>query len=254
MKRYAWVAMLLMPLLSGCVTETVGQPQMDAERRQDLARVRTALGADYYQRKQYAVALQELAKAMEADSGYSPAYNVRALVHIALLDDKEAEDDFRRAVDLDPRNSDAHDNYGWFLCDRGREREGIAQHLLAAKDPLYSGQASAYMHAGECSMKISQLDKAELYFERAQILQPDLARVYFDMAQLSYATGDFLTARDRFNTFRKVVKDNLSAEQLFMGVRIEYKLGDRRAAEGLAARLRATFPASREAQSLGQIR
>jgi type IV pilus assembly protein PilF len=243
-----------MPLLSGCVTQTVGAPDMDASRREELARARTALGVDYYQRKQYRVALQELELAMQADPDYSPAYNVRALVHIALLEDKEAENDFRHSLDLDSKNSDAHDNYGWFLCQRGREREGITQHLMAAKDPLYSGQASAYMRAGECSMKISQLTNAERYFEKAQILQPDLAQVYFDMSELSYVTGDFLTARMRFMTFRKVARDQLSAEHLLLGVRIEHKLGNASAEAALAARLRKTYPDSREAQSLGMIR
>jgi type IV pilus assembly protein PilF len=254
MKRYAWFVFLLVPLLSGCVTETVGQPDMNADRRTELARARTALGADYYQRKQYAVALEQLDLAMQADPGYSPAYGVRALVHIALLEDKEAEDDFKRSLDLDAKNSETHDNYGWFLCQRGRERAGIAQHLAAAKDPLYSGQAAAYMRAGECAMKIGDLTNSELYFEKAQILQPELAQVSFDMAQLSYITGDYITARTKFAAFRKAVNDRLSAEHLLLGVRIEHKLGDRGAEAALAARLRRSYPDSREAQSLGQIR
>lgn len=254
MKRYAWVMFLLLPLLSGCVTETAGQPDMTSDRRTELARARTALGADYYQRRQYATALGQLELAMQADSDYSPAYSVRALVHIALLEDKEAESDFRRSLDLDPKNSEAHDNYGYFLCQRGREREGIAQYLMAAKDPLYSGQAGAYMRAGECGMNIGDLTNSEVYFERAQILNPDLAQVKFDLAQLSYTTGDYVTARARFTAFQNAVHDRLSAEQLLLGVRIEHKLGNRGAEAALAARLRAQFPASREAQSLEQVR
>ena len=254
MKRYAWFIFLLLPALSGCVTETVGQPEMNADRRTELARARTALGADYYQRKQYAVALQQLELAMQADAGYSPAYSVRALVHIALLEDKEAESDFRRAIDLDAKNSEAHDNYGYFLCQRGRERDGIAQYLLAAKDPLYSEQASAYVRAGECGMNIGDLANSELYFERAQILRPDLPQVKFDLAQMSYATGDYATARARFAAFRTAVNDQLNADQLLLGVRIEHKLGNRSAEAALAARLRAKYPASREAKSLEQIR
>lgn len=254
MKRYAWIILLLVPVLSGCVTETAGQPEMNADRRTELAKVRTALAADYYQRRQYATALEQLALAMQADSGYSPAYSVRALVHVSLLEDKEAESDFKRSLDLDSKNSEAHDNYGWFLCQRGRERDGIAQYLMAAKDPLYSGQAAAYVRAGECGMNIGDLTNAELYFERAQILQPDLAQVKFDMAQLSYATGDYVTARARFMAFRTAMNDQLSAEHLLLGVRIEHKLGNRSAEAALASRLRTKFPASREAQSLGQLR
>ena len=43
MKRFAWFVFLLAPVLSGCVTETVGAPQMDATRLRDLAKARVAL-------------------------------------------------------------------------------------------------------------------------------------------------------------------------------------------------------------------
>jgi type IV pilus assembly protein PilF len=254
MKRFAWLVFLLVPVLSGCVTETVGAPQMDATRLRELAKARVALAADYYQRKQYAVSLEELALATRADPDYSPAYSMRALVHVALLEDQDAERDFRHSLELDPGNSEAHDNYGWFLCERGREADGVKQHLLAAKDPLYPQQGAAYMRAGECAIRANQLANAELYLEKAQILQPDLAQVYFDQAGLSYITGDYFTAENRFNTFRKAVHDQLSAENLLLGVRIERKLGNRRAEAALANRLRSNFPDSREAQSLDQIR
>lgn len=254
MKRLAWLALLLVTALTGCVTETAGETQMTPSRLRDLAKARTALAADYYQRKQYAVSLEELALAMQADPDYSPAYSMRALVHVALLEDRDAERDFRRSLDLDPKNSEAHDNYGWFLCERGRQAEGVKQHLMAAKDPLYPQQGAAYMRAGECAIRANQLGNAEVYLEKAQILQPDLAQVYFDLAGLSYITGDYLTAENRFNTFRKAVHDQLSAEHLLLGVRIEHKLGNRRAEATLANRLRTKFPDSREAKSLDQIR
>ncbi len=254
MTRRMLFIFLLLPVLSGCVTETVGETQMNADRLRELAKARTAVAADYYQRKQYAFALEQLALAMQADSGYSPAYGVRALVHVALLEDKEAESDFRRSLDLDPKNSEARDNYGWFLCQRGRENEGITQHLMAAKDPLYEGQGSAYVNAGECAMKASRLADAQLYFEKAQILQPDLARVHFDRAQLSYTTGDYPTARTELAAFRNAVHDRLSAEHLLLGARIEHKLGNRSGEAAFAARLRKNFPDSRETKSLEQIR
>lgn len=255
MKRLAWfVFLLVVPALSGCVTETVGGREMTPDRLRQLAKARTALAADYYQRKQYAVSLEELALAMRADPDYSPAYSMRALVHVALLEDGDAERDFQRSLDLDPKNSEAHDNYGWFLCERGRQAEGVKQHLLAAKDPLYPQQGAAYMRAGECAIRANQLGKGEVYLEKAQILQPNLAQVYFDLAGLSFITGDYQTAESRFNTFRKAVRDQLAAEHLLLGVRIENKLGNRRAEADLANRLRANFPDSREAKSLDQIR
>lgn len=254
MKKLMLFLFLAVPLLAGCVTETVGQPEMTPDRLKELARARTALAADYYGRRQYAVALQEVDMALRADSGYSPAYNMRALLHVALLEDKEAEDDFKRSLSLDSGNSEAHDNYGWFLCQRGREQDGIQQHLLAAKDPLYPGQARAYVNAATCAIKVNRLQDAQLYLDKARILQPDLPDTYFEMADLAYTMGDLPTARSNFQMFVKAVHNQLSAENLLLGVRIEHRLGNSGAQAAYAARLRQEYPDSREAQSLGQIR
>ena len=70
--------------------------------------------------RQYKIALDELRKAIMADSGYGPAYNVYGLVYMDLAEDKLAEENFRRAIELNPNNSDARTNFGWFLCTRGR--------------------------------------------------------------------------------------------------------------------------------------
>lgn len=250
-----WLATILaVSSLAGCASNSGGTPSMDPERARTLAKVRTELAADYYGRKQYAIALEELGKAMRADSQYAPAYNLRALIHMALLEDSEAEADFRHSLGLESGNPETHNNYGWFLCQHAREREGIQHLLTAAKDPLYATPATAYLNAGICSKKIGQLQDAETYLQRAMILQPDLVAALAEMADLAYAAGDYPRAKSNFMRYEKAMGGRLSAENLFLAVRIEHKLGYRSTEAAYATRLRKEFPDSREAIMLGQIR
>lgn len=250
-----WLAILLAVCgLAGCVSESGNPASLDPERAQALAKIRTELGATYYAQAKYAIALEELAKAVRADPKYAPAYNVRGLVHMTLLEDGEAESDFRRSLELDPDNSETHNNFGWFLCQRGRDRDSVKHFLIAAKDPLYATPGKAYLNAGICSKKAGQLQDAGMYLQRALILQPDAPRVLAELADLAFINGDYPDAKSNFARFEKAASGRLMAEDLLLAVRIEHKLGNRDAESAYAARLKKEFPDSREAVILGQIR
>ena len=100
-----WVAVLV----AGCAgthnsaQQASGSPEARAASEDNpSARLHTELGAGYYARGQYAVALQELRKALASDSAYAPAYSILGLVHAELGEDKQAEASFQRAVELSP--------------------------------------------------------------------------------------------------------------------------------------------------------
>jgi type IV pilus assembly protein PilF len=140
--------------LAGCA----GQPaehgsgaagtQAESESLQ-RARAFTDLAAAYYARAQYKVALDELRKAISADDRYGPAYNVYGLIYMDLDEDKLAEDNFRHAIDLNHKDSEAHNNFGWFLCTRGRYKEGLEQFSAALSNPLYTTPEQAMTNAGQ---------------------------------------------------------------------------------------------------------
>jgi len=148
--------MLLVTLLRVCATSR--EPD---ERAHNIAKIHTELAAAYFERKQYAVALQEIGVAMQADASYAPIYNVSGLIRMALREDEQAEADFRRGLKLDPDSSETHNNFGWFLCQRGHERESIQQFLSALKNPLYATPETAYANAGICARKVGDLQAAE---------------------------------------------------------------------------------------------
>ena len=247
MKSYA--VMLLLLLVAGC-TSSGGkgadsqQPTVDTKAS---ARIHTELAAVYYGQLQYGLALDELKYALSMDSSYAPAYGVRGLVYMSLLEDKKAEEDFERSLDLDGSDSGTRNNYGWFLCQRGREKESMAQFMEAIKNPLYATPEKAYLNAGICAKKFGKISEAEIYLRKAITLQPRMTEALLGMAELSFSKADYAGAKSYFLRLSRLGAD-LSAGDLLLAARVERKLGDRNAEASYKLQLRKRFPDSRETQ------
>lgn len=245
---------LLVSLLSACASPgggSEGTPQGDTTHAQKIARIHTELAGMYYDRAQYGVALQEVAVALKSDSSFPQAYNVRALVRMALHEDDKADEDFQHSLRLDSANSETHNNYGWFLCQSGHMKESFKQFQDALNNPLYSTPEMAYANLGLCSRKAGLTKEAESNLQRALVLRPDMANALYGLADLNYGKGDFVAAKSYFNRFSQGTPE-LNAEQLWLGVRISRKVRDYDSEASYALQLRKNYPDSREAQLMSQ--
>ena len=241
---FSWV------VLAGCGTPS-GREQGTPEQLNLLAsaKIHTELAGEYYGLAKMGIALGEIDIALQADRNYAPAYYMRGLIHMALHEDVEAENDFRQSLHLDKADPKAHYNYGWFLCQRGREKESIPYFLAALKNPLYETPELAYLNAGRCSGKTGNNKDAEEFLRLALQVRPGFPQALLAMAELNFANGDYVSARKYFAKFSEK-PETLTAEQLWLGVRIERKMGDRNAEDSYGMQLRKRFPDARETQLL----
>lgn len=235
--------MLLSGLLTACaqapVASSASAPEVNDAVSQ-RAQTHTELAAHYYTRGQYAVALGELRIALAADSRYAPAHNMLGLVHAELKELPQAEASFRRAIELTPNYSDVRNNYGHFLCQRGRYDEGLAQFDAALRNPLYASPAVALANAGICSTAKGDLARAGDYLQRALAHAPNQPIALRAQAELDFLRGHTLAARNALIKLAELTE--LDAAALWLGVRIERKLGDRAAEASFGAQLRRRFP------------
>jgi type IV pilus assembly protein PilF len=242
----------LVLLLAGCASQgggSAGTPTETTTHAQAVAKIHTELAASYFERAQYGIALQEIDIALTSESGYAPAFNVRGLIRMALREDQQAEEDFRRSLQLDGKDPNAHNNYGWFLCQRGRESEAVVQFMEALKNPLYATPETAYVNAGVCSKKIGKLKEADEYLQRALVRRSNMPEALFNLADVSFISHDYAGARSYFLRFLQNSPE-LTAEQLWLAVRIERRIGSKNSEESYALQLRKRFPDARETQLL----
>ncbi len=222
-----------------------GQSTGDARNR---AKIHAELGGMYFQSGHMAAALDELGIAIRADSSFIPAYSVRGLVYTQLKEYGKAEDDFRYALNLAPNDPEVNNNYGWYLCETGKERQSIAYFLQALKNPLYETPERAYTNAGTCALKAGDIQGAESYLLNALRFSRDGgAAPRLQLAQLFYQRGINEEARIYLNEALKLIEPP-TPEALWLGVRIERKLGNRAGESGYAAQLRSRYPTSAEYQ------
>lgn len=212
------------------------------------AKIHTELGSMYFQVGNPGVALDELRIALESDSSYFPAYSVRGLVHASLKEYAKADDDFRRALDIAPNDPDVNNNYGWYLCETGKERQSIAYFLNALKSPLYETPDRAYTNAGTCAFKAGDLDGAQNYLLKALQLSRDGAmNARLQLAKVFYRRGVLEEARVYLNDALKIMEPP-TADALWFGLKLERKMGNRAAEGGYASQLRGRYPTSPEYQ------
>ncbi len=248
-KCLPWLTLLL---LSACVSSSPNSPPLAkpdaATQAKDSARVHTELASGYYSRAQHGVALEELNEAIHLDATYGPAYNMMGLVYMELREDALAIKNFEQALRLNANDSDANNNYGWFLCNRGQEVNSIKYFLAALKNPLYTTPERSYLNAGVCARKMGDETGAEEYLRKAIRLAPDLQQALYNLADIHYKRNNLAESRAYMGRLMQSAAPN--SEYLWLGVRVERKLGNRDAERGYAEQLRRRFPNTPETQAL----
>jgi type IV pilus assembly protein PilF len=248
---------ILIALLAGCASQTqnpdpihdTGAPlKGEAADRRNRARLHTELASLYYTNGNMAIALEELRAATASDANYGPAHGMYGVVYMRLNETTKAGESFERALRLAPNDPDINHNYGWYLCQTGREEASIKHFTQALRNPLYPSPWRSYAAAGVCTMKLNQLKEAEGYFERALKLEPDEPSSLLQLGQIRYKQGNVGEARKLVGRYNKVATP--SAESLWLAVRIERRLGDRLQEQAYANQLRRRYPTSPEYQAL----
>jgi len=253
--RRAVLGMTLMALLAACSTPQPEGPKVESSTMtggthdpRNRARVRTELAALYYQRGNMNVALEELRLAVEADSSYATAHGMFGLVYMELKENTLAQASFERALGLAPEDPDINHNYGWFLCQTGREPAATEYFDRALRNPLYATPARTHTAAGTCALRRGDLKSADASLQKALAIDPNQPAALLQLAQVRYRQGRFDEARKLLARYTNLVEPN--AESLWLALRVERRLGQRTTELSYANQLRRRFPASREAQAL----
>lgn len=250
MKKIALTIMLyfLCLGLNGCNQTTDPESTRPATGTNDIAQANLNLGIAYLRTGEYEKALEKLEKARQADDEYPPIYNALGVLYQQLGNKVKAEKFFLQALKLNGSDPSTLNNYGQFLCRESRFDEAEAAFLKAANNPLYATPEIAYSNAGSCAMNQGKLDIAETYFRDALQKNPRVAIALLQMAEISYDTNNYLSARGYMQRYLEISAH--TAKSLWLGIQIENELGDKNTLSSYKLLLKNKFPDSKEAGML----
>jgi len=214
------------------------------------AKMHTELGSLYFQDGNLIVALEELTMATSIDPGYAQAYSTRGLVLYYIKELDSAEKDFKKALELDSKDPEINNNFGWFLCQIGKEKESITYFQRAFNNPLYQTPETAFLNAGMCYIKMGELALAEDYVGKNLRFNRENPKALFQLAVISYKRGNYDAAKKRL--LDVVQLTDPSAETLWLFIKVSRRLGENEAESSYTAQLRRKFPDSPEYTELLQ--
>lgn len=245
MKLTAIIALSV--VLGGCSSLLKDQDAQEEQR----VNVYTQLGIGYMNQNRLASALEALEDALYIKPEDSPANHAMALLKIRLGEPDEARTHFGRALETDPRNVAARNDFGSFLCNQGDWVEGIDNFERARRDPFNTEVYVSQFGLGKCLLLSGDPSAAREQFRDALVAQPTNFAILYESAVASFELADFLSARGFLQRLFSTGQETAAA--LLLAVRTELRLGADDLAQGYATRLRSGFPTSQQAKDLDLV-
>lgn len=215
----------------------------DAARR---TKARLELAGAYFGQGQNETALEEVDAALRISPNAGEGYNLRGLILGALNRPDDAEQAFRRAIEIDANDVDALHNYGWFQCQQRRydAAQQLFDRVLAA--PRGRDAPRTLLVQGICQARAGRLLDADGTLTRAFELDPTNPSIAVNLSEVLLRRNQL--DRARFYIRRVNLQRNLAnAQTLWLAARIERQAGNETQLAEIGRELRARFPDSREA-------
>lgn len=251
--------------LSGCQTtnkgldtsgyQTMTQPSESRGRnRQEVARVRTSLAAQYIRENKLDAAQRQLEMAFAAESRYAPAYDMMGILlqqEGSPSNLRRADEYFQRAISLDSDFVQARNNYGVYLVQMKRYPEAIKQFEIAGSTLGYEGRISALENLGKTYLQLKDEKSATQAFLRALEGNRSSIVAHVELVDLllkQKRTGRAIQMYEE--TLMLMQGQPLDPRMLMQGIRIATLQNQFDKRQKLAQELLATYPLSPEAKTL----
>jgi type IV pilus assembly protein PilF len=239
--------------LAACASSRGKSPESQADaytesdvpdsRRRAINRLR--LASVYFQDGKNNIALDEIKQAIAADPGWFALYDMRGRIYTVTAEFALADASFQKALSINPTSAEVKHNYGVLLFKQKRSQEGLAMFKATLSDPAYAQPSTTLIAQGVCQMGANQMVEAEASFMRSFELDASNPAASYNLALLMFQRGEVVRAQ--FYARRLNNSERATAESLWLGTKIERRLGNSEAVAQLGGQLRKRFAQSREA-------
>jgi type IV pilus assembly protein PilF len=222
--------------------DTFTDSDLPETRKRAVNRLRLAIL--YFSDGKSTIALDEVKQAIAADPNWFESYNMRGLIYMRLGDFPLASGSFQKALSLNPGSAEVKHNYAVLFCKNGRSADAIKLFSEALETPGYGQRVNTLVEQGLCQLSAGLLQDAEDSFSKSYLLDPANLVSGYNLALLTFQRADYVRAQ--FYVRRINNSENATAETLWLGMKIERRIGNNDGVTQLGGQLRKRFSQSRE--------
>ncbi|BAV11770.1 type IV pilus biogenesis/stability protein PilW [Moraxella osloensis] len=248
--------------LTGCTTTrqvttqtvTASDPSRWEKNPEEIARIRTAIAAEYIRGGKLDDAKRQLESALKS---YPKSAEANDMMGVLLQQEgsprnmQKAEAYFKNAIALNPDFSQANNNYGVYLAQLSRNQEAIAQFQIAGSALGYDGRASALENLGRTALKVKNKPLAIQSFIKALDANRQSIVARTELIDILLTDGKFLEAQALYNDLVKIIgQANLDPRTLSQGIRLAKLANNPMEMQKLAQQLLDRYPLSDEAKQI----
>ncbi|MBS2023872.1 MAG: tetratricopeptide repeat protein [Deltaproteobacteria bacterium] len=194
-----------------CLT-ALGCSGPTAEQRRTTAEIHYDLGSNLVNAGNAQGALAEYMEALKSDDEIPQIHNALGLLYgFSLNQAKEAEQHFKRAIELDENFSEAYNNYGAFLLGQKRYAEAAPQFEKALTNPLYAQRAVAETNLGWTLYKSGQTDKGISRIRAVLTVSPKYCKGWRQLGTIFEETQKLDDAAEAYDRYTSTCPDSPDA-------------------------------------------
>lgn len=234
-------------------TVTSSDPTQRRQDPKEIAKVRTAIAAEFIRSHQLDSAKRQLEDALKADPRSAAANDMMGVLlqqEGSPINLKKAESYFLKALTLDPDYMQAHNNYGVYLAQIGRNAEAIKQFEIAGAALGYEGRAGALENLGRTALKVNNVPLATTALLKALDADRTSVIARTELVDIFLQQNRPAEARELHNDLLRLMADNLDPRTLRQGVQLAHLAGNNTQAQQYTRQLFDRYPLSDEARQV----
>lgn len=146
-------------------------------------------------------------KAVELSPRNADAHNLLGLIHFRQGTYDKAEQSFKEAIRLNPKMSEAYNNIGTLYYETGRYSEAKVALEMALENPLYLYPERVYNNLGLVYKAMGNLEEAQASYEKAISFRQDYYLPYLNYGEFWLEQGEFKRAKPLLREAAKLCSD-----------------------------------------------
>lgn len=182
-------------ILSACASKTAVKEKSPAEKK---AMIYYSEGTRQLVAKEYTKALRNLLEANRYSPNDSQICNNLGMAYYLKGNKERAILYIQKAIEIDPKNTDARINLATIFMNQGRLQLAENQYQMILKDLVYEGQYKTYYNLGILYKKRGKTQKAIQYFKQSLSTSEGYCPSHYELGKIAMNAGAYSKAYQYF--------------------------------------------------------